>query len=457
VVTSRDEALRFLDDRIGQGVKPGIERIAGALELLGNPHRSFPVVHVAGTNGKTTTVRMIGDLLGAHGLFVGTFISPHLQELEERFTLGGRTLRADELVQAVADIAPFVEMYEARRGEMLTYFEVTTVLAFSLMATAAVDVAVVEVGLGGRLDATNVVSADVSVITGIAMDHMTYLGSSISAIAGEKAAILEDGGTLVTGPLDPAAEGPVTARVAATGSRWFRYGDAYETLEAAWSGDGWLTSIEGVHGRYEEMELRLHGRHQVDHLALAIAATELFFGRALDAAAVHEAVAGVTSPGRIEVVSRNPLIVVDGAHNEQGIAGLAASLESEFPRADWVLVTGWRGDRDVAALLAPLAGIVRTVVATSAADGEAVDAAEVALAAATLEPRPLIETVPDVAGAVAVARRLAGTAGAIVVAGSLYVAGEARAALGLPAAEQSRVHRRFDAQDHVDPDVDDED
>jgi dihydrofolate synthase / folylpolyglutamate synthase len=447
VISTRQAAVQFLDDRIGQGVKPGLERIEGALELLGHPQGSFPVVHVAGTNGKTTTVRMIRDLLGAHGLLVGSFVSPHLHRIEGRYTIGGRTLTSEELVQGVADVEPFVEAFEERRGEKLTYFEMTTLLALSMLATVAVDVGVIEVGLGGRLDATNVVEADVSVVTGIAMDHMAYLGNSISAIAGEKAAILKTGGTLVTGPLDPAAEGPITARVAETGSRWFRYGDAYSVTESDWEDGAWHISIDGIYGGYHDLTLGLHGRHQVDHLALAIAATELFFGRALDADAVEEACAQVTSPGRIEVASRRPLIVVDGAHNEQGIAGLADALRSEFPPADWVLVTGWRGDRDIAKLMAPVVDIAGSVVATMADDPEAVPAAEVAAAAARLDATMHVEETSNVVEAIEAAKRIAGDRGAIVVAGSLYVAGEARQALGLPAAERSVVHRRFEPVD----------
>ena len=213
-IATRAEAEAFLDDRIGQGVKPGLDRIAGLLDYMGDPQSLVPMVHIAGTNGKTTVARMVQQILGAHGLSTAGFTSPHLGTVEERFTLHGAPIDADRFTETVRDIAWFVTKYEEDRGESTTYFEATAALAFSLMAAEAVDVGVVEVGLGGRLDATNVIEADVSVITGIDIDHTEFLGSTIEEITREKVAILKPGGTLVTGALpDPAVE-PVADRVA---------------------------------------------------------------------------------------------------------------------------------------------------------------------------------------------------------------------------------------------------
>jgi len=221
-IATRDEAVAFLDARIGQGVKPGLDRIIGLLELMGDPHLAFSTIHVAGTNGKTTVTRLIADILGAHGYRTGTFISPHLHRVEERISIDGEQLTGEAFAGAVADIAWFVEEYERRSGSGVTYFELTAALALSSFAASAIDVAVLEVGLGGRLDATNAVASDVAVVTGIAMDHVEYLGETIAEIAAEKAAIIDQDGTVVTGPLPPAAEGAVTARVAETKARWFR-------------------------------------------------------------------------------------------------------------------------------------------------------------------------------------------------------------------------------------------
>ena len=282
IIRTHEEALAFLDARIGSGVKPGLERIAGLLDMMGEPHADVPAIHAAGTNGKTTSVRLMEDLLLAHGLSAGTFTSPHLERIEERFTVNGAILDSAGLVEAVADVAPFVAAYEAAHDTTITYFELTAAMAFQLFVSKALNAAVVEVGLGGRLDATNVLDADVSVITGIAIDHTSYLGDSIGEIAREKVGILKAGGLLVTGPLPAAAEGAVTARVSETGATWIRRGSQYEVADAAQAIGGWLVSVRGLHDTYSDIFLPLHGRHQVDHLATSIVAVEAFLGRGLD-------------------------------------------------------------------------------------------------------------------------------------------------------------------------------
>ena len=430
IIDTYDDAVGFLDARIGHGVKPGLDRISGLLEMMTDPQDGYRVIHVGGTNGKTTTVRMIVALLEAHGLRVGAFTSPHLQAVEERFYVAGAELDRDGFTAAVADVAPFVEMYESSKGTSVTYFEVTAAIAFQAFAAAGVDVAVVEVGLGGRLDATNVVQADVSVVTGIALDHQSWLGSTIAEIAREKAAILKDGGILVTGPLPPAAEGAFTARVDKTKSAWHRFGADFEPTEAAIAVGGWHAEIQGLIGRYEDLFLPLHGRHQVDHLATSIAACELFFGQELNREAVRTGTAALDSPGRIQVVGRAPLVVLDGAHNEQGIEGLAETLQSEFPPAEWLLVVGARGDRDLVKLMSPLRGLVGGVIATAASDSAAIATADVAAAAREVfgEDIPVEEATP-VSQAITEALDRVDETGAIVIAGSLYVAGEALARL----------------------------
>lgn len=427
VITSREEAVAFLDARIGSGVRPGLERIGGLLELMGDPHLDVPTVHVAGTNGKTTTVRLIEDLLLAHGLSAGAFTSPHLERLEERYTLNGEVIDAAVLTQTVADVAPFVAAYEAQHDTTVTYFEVTAAMAFQAFVSAAVNAAVVEVGLGGRLDATNVVDADVSVITGIAIDHTSYLGESIGEIAGEKAGILKQGGLLVTGPLPPAAEGAITARVAETGAPWIRRDADYALVDVAQAIGGWRAGVRGLHGRYPDLFLPLHGRHQLDHLATAVVAVEAFFGRELDGEAVQTAAAAAESPGRIEVAGRNPLVILDGAHNEQGIGGLAAAIADEFPDTHRVLVVGFRGERNPVELLAPLAGLFGEVIATAAQDDAALPAPAVAAAASEVFGEGVsVESVTPVVQAVTDALDRVGPDDAVVVTGSLYVVGEAR-------------------------------
>ncbi len=450
-IPDRAAAEAFLDARIGHGVKPGLERIAGLLEFLGDPHTSYPTVHIAGTNGKTTVSRMVQQILGAHGLATGGFTSPHLDTVEERFALHGAPVTPDQLTDTVRDIAWFVEGYEAQAETSVTYFEVTTALAFVLMANAAVDVGVVEVGLGGRWDATNVITAEVSVITGVDLDHQEFLGDTVAAIAAEKVAILDEGGTLVTGPLTDDARGVVAERVESTSSRWMRYGSEFSVLDAIVGVGGWQCSIEGVFDQYPDLFLPLHGRHQVDHLSTAIATCEMFLGRALDRDAVAVAAASMTSPGRLEVVARRPIVILDGAHNPQGFAGLGATLDEEFPALGWHLVIGVRGNRSIPDLVSHLRGQVASVVATAADDPASHDPAELASAVAAVLDVPT-SVVPDPLEALAAARDAAGPEGGVVVTGSLYVVGEVRRAFDVADDRSLEAHVRYEAP--VDPEDD---
>jgi len=444
-IATRDQAVAFLDARIGQGVKPGLDRIIGLLELMGDPHLTFSTIHVAGTNGKTTVTRLIADILGAHGYRTGTFISPHLHRVEERISIDGEQLTGEAFAGAVADIAWFVEEYERRSGSGVTYFELTAALALSSFAASAIDVAVLEVGLWGRLDATNAVASDVAVITGIAMDHVEYLGETIAEIAAEKAAIIDQDGTVVTGPLPPAAEGAVTARVAETKARWFRSTDDFLVAAETVAVGGWVADIEGVHAPYAGLYLPLHGSHQVTNLATAIAASEVFLDHALDEDALRTAVSATVQPGRIEVVGRRPLVIVDGAHNQQGVEGLAEALVSEFPEEAYQLVVGLRGSRSAAEILVPLQGQIAHVWACAPDDPAAQDPASVAVEAVSVlgGEATVIAAVPD---ALAAAIEAAGSKGAVVVTGSLYVAGEARAAVIGTEFVPSGVHVRYEAQ-----------
>ncbi|VAV91475.1 Dihydrofolate synthase @ Folylpolyglutamate synthase, partial [hydrothermal vent metagenome] len=320
------DALAFLDARIGAGIKPGLDRISGLLEYLGDPQVSVPVIHVAGTNGKSTTVNMVAALLSSLDLRVGSFISPHLHHVEERYGINGQVIDRDRFVQAVADVAPFCDMYEDASGETVSYFELTAAIAFQIFASEGLDVAVVEVGLGGRWDATNVIDAAVSVVTGISLDHQAILGSTIAEIAAEKVAILKDGGTLVTGLLPAAADGAATAQVAQTSARWYRFGDDFDVEGLEQTPTGWLVDVRGLHDVYTDLQLNLHGRHQTAHLATAVASVEAFLDRPLPGDLIVPAVESVRSPGRSEVVLHEPLVLIDGAHNDEGLNGLVTTM-----------------------------------------------------------------------------------------------------------------------------------
>ncbi|NNK91366.1 MAG: bifunctional folylpolyglutamate synthase/dihydrofolate synthase [Acidimicrobiia bacterium] len=420
----RDWALRFLGDHIGEGIRPGLSRMRAVVDLLGDPAEAYPIVHVAGTNGKTTTSRMIGALAGAHGLVAGVYTSPHLQRIEERFAVGGRPIHPDGFVRAVADVAAFTSF--AVEDEVLeppTYFELTTAIAMQAFATHGVGLGVFEVGLGGRLDATNVLSADVAVITSIGIDHTEYLGDTIAEIAGEKAGII-DGGVVVTGALPPEAMEAVRRRVEETGASWRQWGVDFAINDARRSSDGWSVDIDGQYADYTDIPLGLHGRHQVDNFGVAVAAFEGFLGRALDEEAVRTAASQVSAPGRFEVVSTRPTVVIDGAHNVSGFEALAATLV-DHPTRKWTLVVGARGLRNVAEMVAPLAGLITSAVACAPADPAAIAVEETAAAVASVLGIG-VESAPSVAEAVDAAIAATSTNEGIIIAGSLYVAGEAR-------------------------------
>lgn len=445
IIRNRDEAEAFLDERIGRGVQPGLERITGLLEFMGDPQDTYPTIHIAGTNGKTTVSRMIQQILGAHGLATGGFTSPHLERIEERFSIHGVMLDPNDFTDAVSDISWFVTGYEETSGNLVTYFEVTAALAFSIFATATVDVAVVEVGLGGRLDATNVLDSAVTVITGIDIDHTEFLGTTIAEIAREKVAIVPEGGTLVSGGLPDEAADVMANVVTERSVNWIRYGQDFEVLSADVGVGGWQASIRGVFGEYNELFLPLHGRHQVSNLATAIASCEMFIGRALDSDLLQLAVGATSAPGRLEVVGHRPLMILDGSHNAQGVRGLADTLRDEFPPMPWQLVLGLKGERSVAEVVEPLSGLVGEVFTVAVDDPTSHLPDVVAAEAARVLDVPA-NAYESVSQAVEAAKASAGVDGGVVVAGSLYLVGEARLETRPSEDRMGEAHLRFSAE-----------
>lgn len=422
------EALSYLDAHVGAGIKPGLDRIRLLVEAMGDPHLGYPIIHVAGTNGKTSTTRFAALLLTAHGLNTATYTSPHLEAVEERLGINGRIATPEQLTQAVADVAAFAGILEERGIAEFSYFELTTAMAFAFFAEQAVEAAVVEVGMGGRLDATNVVDAEVAVLTGVGLEHTEYLGDTVEEIAGEKLAITSEGGTLVTGPLVPSVLDLASQVASERHATHLAFGRDF-SVEAVMAVGGWKVDIQGARGRYPDVVLEVHGRHQTANAAVAVAAVEALLGRPLDLGAVREAASVFTTPGRMEKVATEPLVLLDGAHNPDGFGVLAASLAEEFPTTRWVLVLGVMGDKDLEAMVREVEGRVSAVVATAPGEERAVPPEEVARRAASVLAVPTrhVPTVPD---AVEVARDLAGPGGAVLVAGSLYLVGEARRALG---------------------------
>jgi dihydrofolate synthase / folylpolyglutamate synthase len=422
------EAIDYLNRHIGQGVKPGLERISALLDAMGAPHEGYPIVHIAGTNGKTSTARMTTALLVAHGLATGTYISPHLERIEERLSINGENASEDEFALAISDTAGFADLLVDRGGEPNTYFELTTAAAFAFFAEKAANAAVLEVGLGGRLDATNVVDADVCVVTGIGVEHTEFLGEDITTIAGEKLGIVGPGSILVTGDLPQDALEVAAAKARDLGNQHRVFGRDFGVGEVAQGIRGWIASIEGAEASYEDIFLPLHGRHQIHNLAVSIAAAEALLARRLDDDLVREAMATVTVPGRMEPADTSPLVLLDGAHNADGVATLVEALEDEYPTTKWQVVIGLMGDKNAEAMIESLVDSADGFVTTSPDSPRAVAASDLAELIGKKATVPVL-VAENPTHAVDMARAEAGPDGAVLVTGSLYLVGEVRSSV----------------------------
>ena len=425
-----DEAVVYLEQHAGRGVRPGLQRVEAVLEAMDNPHRSYPVIHVTGSKGKTSVSFMVTAIAAAHGLSVGTYTSPHLESVEERLAYNSVAATKEEFAAAVSDAASFDHFFEEGPADgRLTYFEFLTVTALAWFVERAVDLAVVEVGLGGRLDATNVVDSKVAVISSVALEHTEYLGDTLEEIAGEKAAILKSPGSLVTGPLPPEAEAVAAARAAELGSPHLAFGRDFGIGEEARAIGGWLASIDGIYQTYEDIQIPLHGRHQLQNVAIAAVASEELFGRALDLESLRSGLGALVVPGRLEVVSRGPVIVLDGAHTPESIAAGAAALDEEFPPYLWKVVFGALSDKNLASMIAALSGVAGELFAVPAANERAISPETIAKAAAPMLEPGQIHVASTIAHGLKAATEAAGADGAVLVTGSMYVVGEARSLL----------------------------
>ncbi len=402
---------------------PSLERMAGLATLLGSPQLEFPVIHVTGTNGKTSAARLATALLVEHGLSVGSYTSPHLEWVNERIAWNGRDIddaSLDELLTLVETIEPHL-------NEVPSFFEILTGAAYRWFADIAVDVAVVEVGLGGRFDATNVADGRVAVVTNVSIDHVEFLGRTRLEIATEKAGIVKPGSTLVLGETDPAVHQPFLDRGAAT--VFGRDTDFGVTANRPAHG-GRLLDLYTAQARYEDLYLSVHGAHQADNAAVALSAVEAFVGRPLSEDLVAAVFGRAQSPGRLEVVSHAPLVLLDGAHNAAGAHALRDALAEEFPAAGRTFVVGVLREKDPEEMLEALGvlGAYR-VIACEAPSPRALPAPDVADAARRLGvPADRVDAIADVGRALEAAIETAEPEDQIVVTGSLYVAGAARAA-----------------------------
>ena len=426
-----DEAVDHLESLINHEARPRAGRGAGlSLEpmrrlvtAMGDPQTDYPVVHVTGTNGKGSTVRMAAALLQAMGLRVGAYTSPHLMDVTERICVDSQPIAAEDFGAAVGAVARFAE----HLGMRATWFETVTAAALRHFADEAVDAAVVEVGMLGRYDATNVVDGQVAAITNVGCDHTDGVGDWRRGIAGEKAGIIKPGSTVVLGETDPGlAEIFKAEPSAAVLNRDRDFGVSADRLAVG----GRLLDLYTPRRRYDSVMLALHGRHQTDNAAVAVAAAESFFDAALPDGAVAEALAEIRVPGRFEIADRHPLLVLDGAHNPDGAKAAAATLAEDFePGGRRFVVVGMQDGRDPRAVLEAFdVGGAELVVACTAPTARGIPAAEVAAAAASLGAA--CEAVVDVGAAIDRARSLAAETDVISVVGSFTVVGAAKEALG---------------------------
>ena len=433
-------------------IQPSLERVEAVLDLLGNPERTYRVVHVTGTNGKTSTVRMIERLLAATGMRTGRFTSPHLATIRERIALDGEPISEEGFIAAWEDVAPCIRLVDERSqsagGPRLSFFEVLTVMALAAFADRPVDVAVVEVGLGGTWDSTNVVPSDVEVITPVGRDHCAWLGDSLEEIAANKAGIIKDGATLVTAAQPAAVQAVIAAAAAEHGVVWRRELDPEEDPGEPGAGvlrvvdrtpavGGQMVVLATAAAVYEDVFVPLHGDYQARNALLALAAVEAVFGgRALPAKVVEDGFASVTSPGRLEVLRSSPTVLVDAGHNPHGVSALVGAVEEVFDFRHLVAVVGVMADKDAEGILSVLEPVTDAVVVVPIDSPRAMDVEDLADIAREVYGADRVVAAEDLAGGVERAVSLSEgfdaplTASGVLIVGSVVLAARARALFG---------------------------
>jgi dihydrofolate synthase/folylpolyglutamate synthase len=367
-VSEYNDVVAALDRRGFTRMDFDMQKIRDLMDVLGSPQRAYPSIHLTGTNGKTSTARMIDSLLRAHGLHTGRYTSPHLETVRERISLDGEPISEEQLVATYNEIQPLADLIDERNVEALTYFDMTTAMAYAAFADAPVDIAVVEVGLGGAEDATNVIEAGVCVITPIGLDHTEWLGDTIEDIAWAKAGIIHKGATVISAAQTEEAMRPLTERCVEMSATLAREGSEFGVVERTQAVGGQVLRLQGLGGVYDEVFLPLFGAHQAQNAACALAAVEAFLGagreKQLEIEVIREGFANVDSPGRLEIIRSAPAILLDGAHNTHGMAATVAALEEEFAFRHLVVVIAVLGDKDAEGLLDLLEPVAARLVVT---------------------------------------------------------------------------------------------
>jgi dihydrofolate synthase/folylpolyglutamate synthase len=435
-------------------INPSLERINALVTLLGDPQRAYPVIHITGTNGKTSTARMTEVLLRARGLRTGLFTSPHLSQVGERICVDGQPLDAERFVAAYDEIKPYLDLVDASHDVPLSFFEVLAGMAFSVFADAPVDVCVLEVGMGGTWDNTNVADGAVAVVTPISVDHSRYLGTTVAEIAADKAGIIKPGAIAVLAQQPEAAAEALLRRAANVGATVAREGLEFGVISRELAVGGQQLAIRGLLGDYPDLYLPLFGGHQAGNLACAIAAVEAFARTpdsvgppngehgpmtALDPDIVRRAVATMSSPGRLEVVRRSPVVIVDSAHNPGGMAASVEALTEAFTFTDLIAIIAVSEDKDVAGIIDQLEPIVTHVVATANSASRSMAPAALAEVAGAIVGPDRVTVADRLDDAIELGVALADEADAaseggpgkagVLITGSVYTAGDARVLL----------------------------
>jgi dihydrofolate synthase/folylpolyglutamate synthase len=428
-----DAIFASLLARIGEGnPQPRLDATRMAVDYLGNPQQMYSVVTVTGTNGKTSTARLIESLLRAHGLRVGLMTSPHLQRVNERIVIDGEPISDERFVESWRDVEFQIgmadkDLVEAGK-EPLTYFEALTVLALSAFADAPVDIAVLEVGMGGEWDSTNVADASVAVFTPIDIDHADRLGSTISQIARTKAGIIKPGSIVVTAGQTHEALAEIITAADKNESTIVSEGDAFDLLSATTAVGGQVIRVRGRADTYDDVPLTLHGEHQAHNAALAIAAVESLLGdgtRAITTEVLAEGLGTVTSPGRLQYLGAEPPVIVDAAHNPHGAAALARTIAGTLPFTRVWCVLGVLGDKDARGIVEALDPVVEGFVVTQSASDRALPAGKLATLVSSVAGPDRVRVEPDLSSAVRAARSTWQIGDAVIVTGSITLVGDA--------------------------------
>ena len=433
------QIMKVLDAKWPESkIEPSLDRIKALVDILGAPQDTFRSIHIAGTNGKTSTSRMIDSLLQAFELRTGRFTSPHLESPLERISLNGTPITPTFFNYTYNDIASYIDLIDERsdsKGIPLSYFEVMTAIAFAAFADAPIDVAVLEGGMGGEWDATNVVSSDVAVMMPIGLDHQEYLGETIAEIAETKAGIFESGKPVVMAHQEMEAAQVLMRKAAEMEAIPLREGLDFGIEKRSLAVGGQLLTIQGIGGTYEEIFLPLHGRHQGSNAAVALVTLEAFLGggsNSLDSDVIREGFANASSPGRLEIMRRNPTVMIDAAHNAHGAIALSQALAEEFTFDRVIAVVAILGDKDVVKFLNELSKVADEIIVTRNSSPRAMPIEDLKRIAVDIFEEGAVSAAPSIAAAIQEAVEKASQPNVsigVLVTGSVVTAGAARALL----------------------------